>query len=57
MQSYGQPDRPLNDPFSRFCRLVKEASVEAKQSGERGLTARSVRKVTAVSLLSIPKRI
>ncbi|KAK4184732.1 hypothetical protein QBC35DRAFT_505282 [Podospora australis] len=30
--------------------LVKEASIEAKQGGERGITARSVKKVTADSL-------
>ncbi|TQS32523.1 hypothetical protein Golomagni_07157 [Golovinomyces magnicellulatus] len=29
--------------------LVKEAAIHAKQSGERGLTTRSVRKVTRVS--------
>jgi len=29
--------------------LVKEAGIEAKQGGERGITARSVKKVTAVS--------
>lgn len=29
--------------------LVKEASIEAKKGGERGITARSVKKVTAVS--------
>jgi len=28
--------------------LMKEAAIEAKQGGERGITARSVRKVTAV---------
>lgn len=31
--------------------LVKEAAIEAKQGGERGITARSVRKVTADTLL------
>ncbi|GAB1313554.1 Transcription factor CBF/NF-Y/archaeal histone domain-containing protein [Madurella fahalii] len=30
--------------------LVKEAAIEAKQGGERGITARSVKKVTADSL-------
>ncbi|KAK4246971.1 hypothetical protein P885DRAFT_39142 [Corynascus similis CBS 632.67] len=30
--------------------LIKEATIEAKQGGERGITARSVRKVTADSL-------
>ncbi|AEO71168.1 e979cb54-760b-4788-805f-97756e56ee89 [Thermothielavioides terrestris] len=30
--------------------LMKEAAIEAKQGGERGITARSVRKVTADSL-------
>ncbi|KAK4640195.1 hypothetical protein QC761_604860 [Podospora bellae-mahoneyi] len=30
--------------------LVKEASIEAKKGGERGITARSVKKVTADSL-------
>lgn len=29
--------------------MVKEAGIEAKQGGERGITARSVKKVTAVS--------
>ncbi|KAJ0284788.1 hypothetical protein COL940_003907 [Colletotrichum noveboracense] len=29
--------------------LVKEAAIESKKSGERGITARSVKKVTAVS--------
>jgi len=28
--------------------LVKEAAIESKKGGERGLTARSVKKVTAV---------
>jgi len=28
---------------------MKEATIEAKQGGERGITARSVKKVTAVS--------
>lgn len=32
-------------------RLVKEAAIHAKQSGERGLTARSVRKATRVCFL------
>jgi hypothetical protein len=31
---------------------MKEAAIEAKQGGERGITARSVKKVTAVSILS-----
>ncbi|KAK4458108.1 hypothetical protein QBC42DRAFT_27505 [Cladorrhinum samala] len=30
--------------------LVKEAGIEAKQGGERGITARSVKKVTANAL-------
>ncbi|KAK0706945.1 hypothetical protein B0T26DRAFT_655430 [Lasiosphaeria miniovina] len=30
--------------------LMKEATIEAKQGGERGITARGVRKVTADSL-------
>ncbi|KAK4662594.1 hypothetical protein QC763_604860 [Podospora pseudopauciseta] len=30
--------------------LVKEASIEAKKGGEKGITARSVKKVTADSL-------
>ncbi|CEJ79904.1 hypothetical protein VHEMI00117 [[Torrubiella] hemipterigena] len=30
--------------------LIKEAAIHAKQSGERGLTARSVRKVTRDTL-------
>ncbi|KAL2171854.1 hypothetical protein VTG60DRAFT_1551 [Thermothelomyces hinnuleus] len=30
--------------------LMKEAAIEAKKGGERGITARSVRKVTADSL-------
>jgi len=29
--------------------LMKEAAIDAKQGGERGITARSVKKVTAVS--------
>jgi hypothetical protein len=29
-------------------RLVKEAGIESKQSGERGITARSVKKTTGV---------
>lgn len=28
--------------------LMKEAAIESKKGGERGITARSVRKVTAV---------
>jgi hypothetical protein len=34
---------------------MKEATIEAKQGGERGITARSVKKVTAVcaALLSL----
>ncbi len=31
---------------------MKEAAIEAKQGGERGITARSVKKVTAVSTTS-----
>ena len=31
-------------------RLVKEAAIEAKKGGERGLTPQSVRKATPVSL-------
>ncbi|EGR48580.1 hypothetical protein MKX07_000156 [Trichoderma sp. CBMAI-0711] len=31
-------------------RLIKEAAIHAKQSGERGLTARSVRKATRDAL-------
>ncbi|KAK4122770.1 hypothetical protein N657DRAFT_681746 [Parathielavia appendiculata] len=30
--------------------LMKETAIEAKQGGERGITARSVRRVTADSL-------
>ncbi|KAK3304085.1 uncharacterized protein B0T15DRAFT_535470 [Chaetomium strumarium] len=30
--------------------LMREATIEAKQGGERGITARSVKKVTADSL-------
>ncbi|KAI8314214.1 Inner kinetochore subunit wip1 [Colletotrichum sp. SAR11_240] len=30
--------------------LVKEAAIESKKSGERGITARSVKKVTADTL-------
>ncbi|KAM7193366.1 histone-fold domain-containing protein new1 [Naviculisporaceae sp. PSN 640] len=30
--------------------LMKEAAIESKQGGERGITARSVRKVTEKSL-------
>lgn len=29
-------------------RLVKEAGIESKQAGERGITARSVKKATGV---------
>lgn len=29
-------------------RLVKEAGIESKQAGERGITARSVKKTTGV---------
>lgn len=32
-------------------RLVKEAAIEAKRSGERGITARSVKKVTGNTVL------
>ncbi len=32
---------------------MKEAAIEAKQGGERGITARSVKKVTAVSITSL----
>lgn len=31
-------------------RLMKEASINAKQAGERGISAKSVKKVTEVSL-------
>ncbi|KAL1896822.1 hypothetical protein Sste5346_004455 [Sporothrix stenoceras] len=31
--------------------LVKEASIESKRGGERGITARSVKKVTADTVL------
>lgn len=31
-----------------ICRLIKEAAIESKQGGERGITARSVKKVTGV---------
>ena len=42
-------DRLLRaDTCLRFS-LMKEAAIEAKQGGERGITARSVKKVTAVS--------
>jgi len=37
-------------PADMSSRLVKEAAIESKQGGERGITARSVRKVTAVSV-------
>lgn len=33
----------------QLSRLMKEAAIESKQGGERGITARSVRKVTGVS--------
>ncbi len=33
------------------CRLMKEATIESKQGGERGITARSVRKVTGVGII------
>ena len=32
---------------------MKEAAIEAKQGGERGITARSVKKVTAVSTIIV----
>ncbi|KAK2004287.1 hypothetical protein LX36DRAFT_564496 [Colletotrichum falcatum] len=32
--------------------LVKEAAIESKKSGERGITARSVKKVTSVCILA-----
>ena len=35
--------------------LVKEAAIESKQGGERGITPRSIQKVTAVRI-SIPLR-
>jgi hypothetical protein len=35
---------------SNMSRLMKEATIEAKQGGERGVTARSVRKVTGVGI-------
>jgi hypothetical protein len=31
-------------------RLVKEAGINAKQSGERGISAKNIKKVTEVSL-------
>jgi hypothetical protein len=31
-------------------RLMKEASINAKQAGERGISAKSVKKVTEVSI-------
>ena len=36
-----------------FKRLMKEAAIEAKQGGERGITARSVKKATVVSTDSV----
>jgi hypothetical protein len=32
-------------------RLMKEASINAKQAGERGISAKSVKKVTEVCML------
>lgn len=37
------------------CSLIKEGTIEAKQGGERGVTARSIRKVTGVSSLLSPR--
>jgi hypothetical protein len=33
------------DAVLTVCRLVKEAAIKSKQAGERGVTAKSVRKV------------
>lgn len=40
--------------LTQMHRLVKEAAIYSKQTGERGLTARSVKKVTRVSLPRLP---
>ncbi|KAL6885103.1 hypothetical protein HDV57DRAFT_516074 [Trichoderma longibrachiatum] len=36
--------------YLNYVLLIKEAAIHAKQSGERGLTARSVRKATRDAL-------
>lgn len=36
---------------------MKEATINAKQAGERGISAKSVKKVTAVLLAGFPMRI
>lgn len=43
-----QCNRPRNLRCLPCHRLVKEAAIESKKSGERGITARSVKKVTSV---------
>ena len=41
--------RPVLRCFANcYDRLMKEAAIESKKGGERGVTARSVKKVTAV---------
>lgn len=35
------------------CRLMKEASINAKQAGERGISAKSIKKVTEVRSLPL----
>lgn len=42
----------INSNIGNDCnRLIREASIKSKQSGERGISARSVRKVREVSVL------
>ena len=38
----------LTDIVDEHCRLIKEAAIHSKQSGERSLAVRSVKKVTRV---------
>lgn len=43
------PITPYTIPMAEIInRLVKEAGIESKQAGERGITARSVKKATGV---------
>lgn len=43
------PIMPYTIPMAEIInRLVKEAGIESKQAGERGITARSVKKATGV---------
>lgn len=55
-ESYAILWRRLKSPLT-INRLVKEAAIHSKQSGERGLAARSVKKVTRVRCCNILKRV